>query len=82
MYRNGFIKVNTAEVINGSNSNTEGCGGLIRMAPIGSHILMLSYQSVEVFERIRKVRRRGPAGGSVSLRVGLEVSGFLGADYG
>lgn len=35
---------------------------------------MLHHQGVELFDRIRKVRRSGLIGRSVSLVVGLEVS--------
>jgi hypothetical protein len=35
---------------------------------------MFSHQGVELFERVRKMRRHGLVGGSVSLRVGFEVS--------
>ena len=35
---------------------------------------MLSHWGVALFERIRRVRRRGLVGGSVSLRVNFDVS--------
>lgn len=35
---------------------------------------MLSYQGVEQFERIRKIRRSGLVGGSMSLVMSFEVS--------
>ena len=38
---------------------------------------MFSHQGVELFERVRKMRRHGLVGGSVSLGVGFEVSEAL-----
>jgi hypothetical protein len=38
---------------------------------------MLSHQGVELFEKIRRIRRCGLSGGSESLGVGFEVSIFL-----
>ena len=35
---------------------------------------MLSHQGVELFDRIRRIRRCGLVGGNVSLGVGFEVS--------
>jgi hypothetical protein len=35
---------------------------------------MAGHQEVELFERIRRIRRCGLAGGSVSLGVGFEIS--------
>jgi hypothetical protein len=35
---------------------------------------MLSHQGVELFDRIRRIRRCGLVGGNMSLRVGFEVS--------
>lgn len=44
------------------------------MAPIGAHSLMLIRQGVELFERIRRIRRYGFVGGNVSLRLCCEIS--------
>ena len=50
------------------------CGGLNKNSPIGSYIGMLSHQGVELFDRIKRIRRCGLVGGSVSLGVSFEVS--------
>ena len=47
----------------------------MRTAPIGSCICIWYCSPVgELLERIRRIRRGGLVGGSVSLRVGFEVS--------
>jgi hypothetical protein len=40
------------------------------MAPIGSYIWMFGHKEMELFERIRGIRRCGFVGGNVSLGVG------------
>ena len=46
----------------------------MRMVPIGSNIRMHGHQGVTLFERIKRIKRCGLIGGSVSLREGFEVS--------
>ena len=49
------------------------CAGLNENDPCRRKCLSLGHQGVEFSEGIRRIRRRGPVGGSVSLRVGFEV---------
>lgn len=44
------------------------------MTPIGSYIRMLSHLGIELFERLRRIRRCGLLGGSVSLEFGFKHS--------
>lgn len=75
---NVSIKLSATEVTSGSNSNTERYGGLNKDGPhwliLNAYNECLSHQGVGFFEKIRRMRRCGPVGGSMSLRMGFEVS--------